>query len=220
MDAELRSRLLTLHPAIAAMSEHGLGDLLGKGQLRTADAGDVIFEERTRCQGFPLLLEGSIRVAKTASDGREILLYRVVPGEACLITTSCLLGSAAYTGRGVAEAKLQFLVVPPPVFARLVATEEAFRTYVFALFSERVSELMQLVDAVAFQRLDRRLAALLLGKGREIRTTHQQLAEDLGSAREIVSRLLKDFADKGLVALGRERIEIRDAKRLRDLARS
>ena len=217
MDAESRSRLLALHPALARMSEEGLRDLLANAQLRTAGAGEVIFEERTRCQGFPLLLEGSIRVSKLASNGREILLYRVVPGEACVLTTSCLLGNADYHGRGIAEAKLLLLMLPAPLFARLVAAEEVFRTYVFSLFSERVSELMQLVDAVAFQRLDVRLAGLLLGRGREIHTTHQQLAEDLGSAREIVSRLLKSFAEQGLVALGRERVEILDATRLRAL---
>ncbi|MGA8052419.1 MAG: helix-turn-helix domain-containing protein, partial [Burkholderiales bacterium] len=108
--------------------------------------------------------------------------------------------------------------LPAKTFARLVAEHEPFREYVFSLFSERIAELMQLVEAVAFQRLDQRLAALLLGKGKVVASTHQQLADELGSVREIVSRLLKTFAEQRLVALGRERIEILDAPGLRRLA--
>lgn len=95
---------------------------------------------------------------------------------------------------------------------------EPFRRFVFLLFSERVADLMQLVEEVAFMRLDQRLAALLLGHGRDVRTTHQQLAQDLGSVREIVSRLLKGFEHRGLVKLGRETIEILDPAGLRQLA--
>lgn len=215
---ELRSRVLALYPAFSELSEEGFGELLAKGDLREVLAGTLMFDERAPCQAFPLLLDGSIRVSKAGAGGREIALYRVVPGEACVLTTSCLLGGSAYGGRGVAETALSLLALPSPLFARLIAAEPAFRKYVFALFSERVSELMQLVEAVAFQRLDRRLASLLLGKGRDLRVTHQQLAEELGSVREIVSRLLKGFAEQGLVALGREHIEVLDARRLRELA--
>ena len=120
--------------------------------------------------------------------------------------------------RGIAETDVKVVTLAQPLFSRLLAEHEPFRTYVFGLFAERISELMQLVEAVAFQRLDQRLAALLLGKGRVIRTTHQVLAEELGSVREIVSRLLKNFADQGLVALERERIEILNPQGLRAIA--
>ena len=99
-----------------------------------------------------------------------------------------------------------------------MAESPAFRTYVFALFADRMTDLMQLVEAVAFQRLDQRLAALLLGKGRLVHTTHQQLADELGSVREIVTRLLRRFADQGLVALSREQVEILDPAGLRAVA--
>ena len=96
--------------------------------------------------------------------------------------------------------------------------EAAFRDFVFALFSERMAELMQLVEEVAFRKLDQRLAALLLGKGRVVHVTHQQLADELGSVREMVSRLLKGFAEQGLVRLGREQVEVLDAAGLRKMA--
>jgi CRP/FNR family transcriptional regulator, anaerobic regulatory protein len=216
--ADIASRLRALYPHLAALSEAGLRELLRLAQLREAPAGTVMFDESQRCEAFPLLLEGSIRVSKIGSNGREIQLYRVLPGEACVLTSSCLLGNAAYRARGVAESPLTLLALPAGLFMQLLAAESGFRDYVFGLFSERISDLIQLVEAVAFQRLDRRLAQLLLGKGKVLHVTHQQLAEELGSVREIVSRLLGSFADQGLVSLGREQIEVLDARRLRELA--
>ncbi len=118
----------------------------------------------------------------------------------------------------MAETDVVAVALPQPVFGRLISDQEPFRNYVFSLFSERIAELMQLVEAVAFQRLDQRLAALLLGKGKVVHTTHQALADELGSVREIVSRLLKTFAEQGLVSLSRENIEIVDAGGLRRIA--
>ncbi len=173
---------------------------------------------RARARRFPLLVDGTIRVSKLGSNGRELQLYRVVPGEACIVTSSCLLGQVAYNARGVAETPIVAVALPQPVFSRLLSEHQPFRDYVFGLFAERIAELMQLVEAVAFQRLDQRLATLLLGKGRVIHVTHQALADELGSVREIVSRLLKTFAEQGLVSLGREQIEIVDPARLRQIA--
>ncbi|MDP2108472.1 MAG: Crp/Fnr family transcriptional regulator, partial [Rhodocyclaceae bacterium] len=182
-----------------------------------APAGTVLFDERQPCQGFPLVLAGAIRVAKLAANGRELPLYRVLPGESCIITSSCLLGHADYNARGVAEGDTTLLLLPRPLFDDLLA-QTPFRDFVFKLFSERIVELMQLIEEVAFRKLDQRLANLLLGKGRQLHTTHQQLADELGSVREMVSRLLKGFADQGLVRLGREQIEILDAAGLRKVA--
>jgi CRP/FNR family transcriptional regulator, anaerobic regulatory protein len=219
-EAELRERLASHYPALAGMSAASLRELFARAELREVPAGTVMFDEGAPCSAFPMLLEGSIRVSKGSASGRELQLYRVVPGEACVLTSSCLLGGARYGARGVTEGPVRMLALPAPLFARFLDTEPAFRAYVFALFAERMSELMQLVEAVAFRRLDRRLAAMLLGKGKTLRTTHQQLAEELGTVREIVTRLLNGFAEQGLVALGREQIEIRDARALREVARS
>jgi len=216
--AAIRARLIELYPALRSLRGERLDQVLGEAVIRTAPAGTVMFDERNPCQAFPMLVEGTIRVSKAAPNGREMQLYRVVPGEACVITSSCLLGNSPYLARGIAETDVKVVTLAQPLFSRLLAEHEPFRTYVFGLFAERLSELMQLVEAVAFQRLDQRLAALLLGKGRVIRTTHQVLAEELGSVREIVSRLLKNFADQGLVALERERIEILNPQGLRAIA--
>ncbi len=183
----------------------------------TLPANTVVFDEQQACQGFPLLLGGAIRVVKQAANGRELPLYRVLPGESCIITSSCLLGQMDYNARGITEGETTLALLPRPLFEQLLA-QSGFRDFIFQLFAERMAELMQLVEEVAFRKLDQRLANLLLGKGRLVQMTHQQLADELGSVREMVSRLLKGFADQGLVRLGREQIEIIDSTGLRRVA--
>ncbi|MBE2258427.1 MAG: Crp/Fnr family transcriptional regulator [Rhodobacteraceae bacterium] len=217
---ELTRSLLTLYPALRSLPAGQLAALCPPGAVRSVPAGAQLFSERQDCLGFPLLLAGTIKVVKNTAGGREMLLYRVEPGGSCIISSSCLLGHTPYTARGVAETPLSLLVLPTAAFASLVASNPTFRDFVFHLFAERIAELMELVEEVAFHRLDQRLAKLLLGKGEAIRATHQALAEELGSVREIVSRLLKGFAVQGLVRLGREQIVIIDRAGLQQLATS
>jgi CRP/FNR family transcriptional regulator, anaerobic regulatory protein len=181
-------------------------------------AGAVLFDENQPCQGFPLLLSGNIRVIKAAPNGRELQLYRVMPGESCILTSSCLLGNTRYHARGIADQALEMVLLPAGSFNTLLGNQQSFRSYVFHLFSDRLTDLMQLVSAVAFQKLDQRLANLLAGKPSPVHATHQALADELGSAREIVSRLLKGFAEQGWVKLGREQIDITDAIALKKFA--
>lgn len=206
-----RENLLKLYPALADLSATDFEALLDPGRQMTLPAGSQIFAEHQPCQGFPLVVEGSIKVLKQAPSGRELLLYRVRPGGSCIITSSCLLGHTDYNARGIAESPLTLLAVPVPLFSRLMREHTPFRDFVFHLFAERISELMQLVEEVAFARLDQRLAkALLAREAATLNLTHQQLADELGSVREIVSRLLKGFAAQGLVSLGREQVKITD----------
>jgi CRP/FNR family transcriptional regulator len=219
MDIEqVKQRLVELYPAFQDMPEELLRYTLDNAVVRTVPAGTVMFDERNPCQAFPMILEGSIRVSKTAPNGRELQLYRVGPGESCILSTSCMLGTTPYTARGMADSEMTVFALPAPVFDRLISRHQPFRAYVFGLFADRIVDLMQLVEAVAFHKLDQRLAALLLGKGRVIHVTHQALADELGRVREIVSRLLKTFAEQGMVSLAREQIEIVDPGRLRQVA--
>lgn len=214
MNAE---RLLTLYPVLAKLPPGVVQRIRDSLQTMAIPSGTVVFDERQPCRGFPFVLEGTIRVAKCSGSGRELPLYRVLAGESCIITSSCLLGHADYNARGVAEGATTLALLPRSLFDEMLG-EPAFRDFVFALFSERMAELMQLVEEVAFRKLDQRLAALLLGKGRLVHATHQQLADELGSVREMVSRLLKGFAEQGLVRLGREQVEVLDAAGLRKMA--
>lgn len=205
------------YPVLDELPEAAQSRLLSFLNPVTLPARTWIFDEHQPCLGFPFVISGAIRVIKSAPNGRELPLYRVRTGETCFITASCLLGNREYNARGETESDTQILMLPKPVFEEMLV-HEPFRRFVFLLFAERVADLMQLVEEVAFLRLDQRLAALLLGHGRELHTTHQQLAQDLGSVREIVSRLLKGFEHRGLVKLGRESIEILDPAGLRQLA--
>lgn len=214
----VKQRVLKLYPVFQSMPRSLLDQALKQAVHTKLSSGAVLFEDHQPCQGFPMLLDGSVRVVKNSPNGRELQLYRVNPGEICILTSSCLLGNSPYSARGVAEDALSLVVLPQSLFNKLLESHEPFRKYVFSLFSERLAELMQLVEEVAFRKLDQRLAALLLSKGEFIRTTHQNLADELGSVREIISRLLKSFADQGLVALGREQIEVLNTKALQQIA--
>lgn len=210
------SRLAELYPVLAALPAERQAQM-GNLPTLTVPAGTVVFDERQACQGFPFVLQGSIRVLKPTANGRELPLYRVPPGESCIITTGCLLGRTDYNARGIAETETLLALMPRSLFDELLA-EASFRRFVFDLVAERIADLMQLVEEVAFRKLDQRLAGLLLGRGRLVHATHQQLADELGSVREIVSRLLKGFAEQGLVRLSREQVEILDPAGLRKIA--
>ncbi|HJV27108.1 MAG TPA: Crp/Fnr family transcriptional regulator [Aromatoleum sp.] len=210
-------RLAARYPIIAGLSADAQRRVLATGRWAKVPAGAMLFDDRQACEGFPFVLEGSVRVVKCAPNGRELPLYRVAPGETCIISSSCLLGHEDYNARGIAEADTLLLLLPKAEFDTLLA-EPVFRGFVFHLFAERIADLMQLIEEVAFRRLDQRLAAQLLGKGRLLHVTHQQLADELGSVREFVSRLLKGFAAQGLVRLSREQIEILDPASLRRIA--
>jgi len=219
MEAALSpDKLLALYPALGSLAPSEIAALCNEDAVARLPEGSEMFAERQPCRGFPLLISGTIKVVKTTPAGREMLLYRVEPGGSCVITSSCLLGHTPYTARGIAETPLRMLILPTALFETLIAGNARFRDLVFHLLADRIAELMQLVEEVAFHRLDQRLAKLLLGKPEPIQATHQALADELGSVREIVSRLLKGFAAQGLVVLGRERISLLDREGLKQVA--
>jgi CRP/FNR family transcriptional regulator len=207
-----------MFPAFSDLSPELAAEVARQVQPMNAPAGALLFDAGMACQALPLVLEGRVKVSKRAENGREIRLYGVQPGELCIVTVSCLLGGDAYPATGVTETPVSALALPRPLFLRLVAEHPPFRDVVFRLFAERMSGLMQLVEEVAFRKLDQRLAAWLVARAPLIQTSHQGVADELGSVREIVSRLLKQFEEQGWVRLGRERIEVRDVSALSRLA--
>jgi len=186
-------------------------------QALSVPAGTLLFEQHAPCKGFPLVLAGEVRVARGTPQGRSLELYRVGPGELCVVSACGLFSNAPLAAHGVATGMTRLLLLSPAGFEQWVA-HEPFRRFVFGVFADRLADLMSLAEAVAFQRLDQRLAAALLGHGQTVQTTHQALADELGTVREIVTRLLKRFERAGWVRLARERIEVRDAAALRALS--
>ena len=172
------NELLALYPALAALEYGEIAALCKPETVAHLTSGTVLFAERQPCHGFPLLLSGTIKVVKSMPAGREMLLYRIEPGGSCVITSSCLLGHMPYSARGIAETALQIAILPKTLFERLIAGDATFRDFVFHLLADRIADLMQLVEEVAFHRLDQRLAKLLLGKSEPIQATHQELADE------------------------------------------
>jgi CRP/FNR family transcriptional regulator len=212
------ARLLVLYPAIAAL-EPALRDpvVATEAQPATAPAGSLLFEEGSPCHGFPMVLTGEVRVARGTPHGRSLELYRVTPGEVCVASTSSLFGDGTVVAHGSTTQPTELVMLSPTGFHRWTA-HEPFRRFVFGVFADRLADLMALAEAVAFHRLDQRLAGTLLGHGAVVQATHQALADELGTVREIVTRLLKRFERQGWVRIGRERVEIADAAALRALA--
>ncbi len=184
--------------------------------------GSRIFGPGQAPDSFLLLLEGTIRVQQSSETGREIVLYRVQAGESCALTTACLMGYEEYQAEGIAETRIRAVAIPRALFDRLIATSREFRQFVFTAFSRRVTNLFRVIEEVAFQRIDVRLAQKLLdlaGSKQQITATHQDLANELGSAREVISRQLNEFARRGWLKIGRGTVEISDAPALSRLAR-
>lgn len=208
-----------------AKSEAGESDPLAalhalakQAPLLRVPAGTRLFDAGQACPGFPVVLEGCVRVGLAAPDGRQMELYRVEPGEVCIVSASCLFAHRSSLAVGEARVETQLRLISPADFEAVCENDAEVRRYVMGLLADRMAELFQLVEAVAFQRLDQRLAAWLLGHGPVLVQTHQQLADELGTVREIVTRLLRRFERDGLVRLGRERIECVDAVGLRAVA--
>jgi CRP/FNR family transcriptional regulator len=211
--------LLACYPSLTGIPAAQIAaDVHEHGRLIEVGPGLRLFDEGQPCAGFPLVLAGEICVAHSSADSaRTMELYRVGRGEICVVSTSCLLSHRHLNAHGTVTDKVRLLLLSPPLFDRWTA-HQPFRELVFAVFSDRLTDLMALIDAIAFQRLDQRLAHHLLGHGRQVHTTHQALADELGTVREIITRILKRFEASGCVKLGRERIEVLDAARLRMLA--
>jgi CRP/FNR family transcriptional regulator len=215
---DIRKEFLTQFPIFATLPAQDLDEAVRAAHVRRVTQGASPFGTNSPCMGFSILLSGAIRVVKLAPNGREVELYRLQPGESCLISSSCMLGKANYSATAVAQTDLLVCTIPPSTFKSLMARNVAFQEFVFSQFSQRLADLMLLVEAIAFQKLDQRLAALLLEDGPELKISHAKLADRLGTVRDIVGRLLKNFEQRGLVSLGRERIKVLDSAGLQEVA--
>ena len=184
-------------------------------------AGAVVFAPDQPCSFFILVVEGSVRIYQLDADGNEIVLYRLGPGSICILTTLALLAEQNYSAFAITETAVQAVGLPASTFHEWMARSAPFRGFVFQSQAARLGDLMQVIQNVAFASIDSRLAARLLAlaaDGHELSITHQQLAAEIGTAREVVSRHLKAFEKRGWVSLGRGRVELRNAGPLRAAA--
>ena len=208
-------------PGLAKLKPDVVRPLLETSKVVRLPTGTRIFGPGQAPEAYLLLIEGTVRVQQVSESGREIVLYRVAGGESCALTTACLMGYEEYQAEGVAETDVEAVAIPRAIFDDLIARSPEFRRFVFTAFSRRVTDLFRVIDEVAFSRIDVRLAQRLLelaGANRHIDLTHQQLAAELGTAREVVSRQLNEFQRRGWISTSRGAIDIARPEALRQLA--
>lgn len=187
--------------------------LLADLQPVEIEAGKVLFSPGAACAGFAVVLAGTVRVGVNSEGGRALVLYRVSADEVCVQTTLCLMAGLEYSAEGVTETKVRLAMIPAARFDKLMAASKVFRAFVFARFGARLQDISKLLETIAFARIDSRLAQTLLAladaEGRVV-ATHQGLAEEVGTAREVVSRQLEVFVKAGLVRTSRGEVRLID----------
>ncbi len=200
---------LKLFPELINLDQEAKNTLIKHSRIIEAPIGTVGYREGMPCGAYVMRLAGKSRVYKISTNGREILLYRVGSGETCVITTTCLLGNSDYPASTIVEEPIRDVLIPAAAFHQLMFDSAIFRKFVMTNYGALISDLIVLLDEVAFHNLDARLAKTLLDANNvKIIRTHQQIADELGTAREVVSRQLKRLEQKGLVTLGRGQVEI------------
>lgn len=209
----LITRWLNTFPELAELEPEAQGELLGATQFNRLRQGDIAYRQGQVCHNYVMCIEGQTRIFKTSESGREIMLYQVGPGETCVLTTSCLIAGNPFPAESTAQADVLLAALPSTVFHRLMVTSPKFRHYVLGNYGDLLSSLIMLVDEVAFASLDLRLARRLLaeaGSDGVVSKTHQQLALDLGSVREVISRYLSEWERMGWVRSARGSIVVLD----------
>lgn len=195
--------------------------LVSQSQIVNMPAGTLLFGPGKSPENLLLLLDGTVRVQQTTEGGREIVLYRVHAGESCVLTTACLLAYEDYAAEGVAETDVEAAAIPRRVFDDLVAQSQSFRNFVFSAYSRRITDLFHVIEEIAFQKVDIRLAQKLIelsrGEGR-LKATHAQLAAELGTAREVISRQLQEFQRRGWVETARGEVRLSNVAALKALS--
>ena len=177
----------------------------------TIPAGYPVLHQGDECLNYFLLRSGSVRLFTRAASGREVTLYHVRPDNICVLTTSCLLGGRRFPAEAVAESELKVRMMPKARFDDLMETAPGFRNAVFQSLAQRMDSLIQTIEKLALQPIDVRIAQYLLSFDTTlVRTTHQLIASEVGTAREVVSRHLKQMADRNLIQPERGAIRILD----------
>jgi CRP/FNR family transcriptional regulator len=198
-------------------------DLTEGSQVVGLSAGTQVFAPGQSADNLLLLLDGTVRVQQKSETGREVFLYRVHAGESCVMTTACMLAFEDYSADGIAETDVRAVAIPRKTFDDLVARSPIFREFVFTAYSRRITDLFTLIDDIVFQRMDVRLAARLLelaGTVDAVHATHQVLASELGTAREVISRTLAEFHRRGWIEQSRGEVRLTGRAGLERLARS
>ena len=198
-------------------------DLLNQAQQVKLSAGKFICLEGDFCNHLPLLISGSVRIYKIGESGREITLYHLEKGDSCIMTASCIISKKAFPAFAITESEVEAIIIPANSLRKWVTHSPIWQNYIFGLLSLRLTNVIEIVEEVAFRRMDCRIASYLLIRSdscaQTIQITHEEIAQELGTSREVVSRILKTFEKQELLNLSRGMIRLKNWNELDNIAR-
>ena len=219
INAEQLQGLARILPILKNAEAGLLQEFQQKAFFAKIPAGHDVFIEGDRVDAIALLISGVVRVYKIGETGRELTLYRFGNGESCILTANAILSQKNFPAVATVEQEAEAVMIPAEVFRDWVRRYDLWREFVFDLLSERLSAVMAIVEEVAFRRMDARLAAFLLQRSQSsdlIQITHQEIAAELGSSREVISRILEDFSAEGIISVGRGTIRVQEREALQE----
>ncbi|MBC8375881.1 MAG: Crp/Fnr family transcriptional regulator [FCB group bacterium] len=223
MNSLIRSDIDRAFSIAPDLSQGQIKEIERHGVKLSLEPGQYVCWEGDTCGHLPFVINGLVRVYKVGENGRELTLYRIHPGESCILTVSCILSAKEFPAHAVVEESVQAIGIPAGIIADWTDKYEVWRRFAFGMMSSRLDSIIELVDSVTFKRLDIRLSEYLLANSTDdkpLKRTHQDIAYELGSAREVVSRVLKDFEHRELISLERGIIHILDHQSLLNITKN
>ena len=219
MNAEAQARLIERFPFFSTLPPRSRDEILSKAVGKRLAHKQVLASGGAECAFLPFVLEGTLRIYKASEAGREITLYRIERGESCILSATCILNGGGFPAIAEAEGETEVVLLPARLLAGLVEDSRDWRRFMFGLYAKRLENMLTLVDEVAFHHMDSRLAAYLVrqagARQKVVTATHGEIAAELGTSREVVTRILSDFESDDLIATSRGRIRIRQPEALR-----
>jgi len=219
-DRATQNRLLQSFPFLQQADEPFTARFMRMANLTKLDKGNHICHEGLECTHLALVLSGTARVYKLGENGREITLYRVNAGESCILTASCILSTQPFPAFAVSETPIEAALIPAAAVKQWLADSAQWREYLFGLVAQRLANVINVIEEVVFKRMDRRIAEYLIQRSANqphaIQATHQEIASDLGTSREVVSRILKDLESKALIHVTRGAVEVLNTQGLEE----
>jgi CRP/FNR family transcriptional regulator len=202
LDEKLFNELKSFYEFVNDLNESDQGEMTRFSVLKVMPPDTMIYLEGDNPTYFAMVLEGKIRIYKTGGSGREITLYRFGSGEGCILTASCIIGNSTFPAYALCEENTRCELVPSELVKKFFSKYVSWQKYIFSLLSKRLNEVIEIIDEVAFRNLDYRIAEYLLknSSGGIVEKTHGNIASELGTSREVVSRIIKDFENRNLIS--------------------
>lgn len=223
MNKSIARTIFSTFPFLEQLDTQIKTDLLSQAQQIKLSAGQFICLEGDFCNHLPMVISGSVRIYKIGESGREITLYHLEQGDSCIMTASCIISQKSFPAFAIAETEVEAIIIPANSLRKWVTHSPIWQNYIFGLLSLRLSNVIEIVEEVAFRRMDCRIASYLLirsdSSAPTILITHEEIAQELGTSREVVSRILKTFEKKGLLSLSRGMIRLKNWDELGTIAK-